>query len=379
MYTIATTTYSAYWELDILSDVLMLLFFYSTSQVRHSSTITVCFKIAYRFVVHQDLANMAEHSDLNPSPSLTPKEVFPTAVYKSHFPRINNSRLLPRAPIGKYWEGRPTLPELPTNPTLAPRPFLNHAATQYRGAQYRGSLIAAAIANAGAVHDTGKDNRPHFIIREPHRLSRSLTHEWRTMENGTTILLKDKAPKFTPLAQPTAQKSNATNNGVAMASKEKNNEMSEMSPDFDTTAFRIADKKIGVMVQRILPNLPHLVEVPTTNPYRNKFEWENRNTPFEAWEVKELQHMTLVSEPNRGVAFIKRFEDFSPPNSGPRSGTATPRSERDSNKARVKMSFADYKAGKRPGSSSQSALANPPLSNNDLASRYDIHGHDSIE
>jgi hypothetical protein len=131
----------------------------------------------------------------------------------------------------------------------------------------------------------------------------------------------------------------------------------------DDSQFDRADKKISLIAQRILPDVPHLVSVPTKHPYMPIFPFENLRTPFEDWEVKHLQHMTLISSNNRGVAWVKGdWEDeinaFSPHNSGPRSGTATPRSERDPSKPRTKMSFADYKAGKRPTSSSQPTIAN---------------------
>lgn len=131
----------------------------------------------------------------------------------------------------------------------------------------------------------------------------------------------------------------------------------------DDSHFDRANKKIRHLTQRILPNIPHLLSVPTDYPYKPTFPFENLRTPFEDWEVKHLQHMTLISYNVRGVAWVRGdWEDeinaYSPHNSGPRSGTATPHSERDPNKPRTKMSLADYKAGKRPASSSQSAAAN---------------------
>lgn len=127
--------------------------------------------------------------------------------------------------------------------------------------------------------------------------------------------------------------------------------------DSRDSRFSHVDRQIGLLAQRILPNMPHLVSVPTTNPYLKNFKYENLNTPFEEWEVKQLQYITLVANADRGVAWVEGdwLDKISAnsPNSGAGSGTVTPYSERDPSKPRVKMSLADYKAGKRPTSSSQ--------------------------
>jgi hypothetical protein len=146
---------------------------------------------------------------------------------------------------------------------------------------------------------------------------------------------------------------------------------------FDASAFDRSEKKIRVLVQRILPDIPHLVSVPTKNPYIPSFPHENRNTPFEDWEVKHLQHMTLVSNGSRGVAWVKGDwqEEIGvmSPYSGARSGTATPQSERDPSKPRIKMSLADYKNGKRPQNSSQPSRSNISQAVPAGQSRYDVN------
>jgi hypothetical protein len=121
------------------------------------------------------------------------------------------------------------------------------------------------------------------------------------------------------------------------------------------------DQKIEMLAKRILPTTPYLLTVPSSDPYIKHFEYENKNTPFAPWEVDELRYMTMICEGDRGVAFPQgdwqdKINSRSPASAC--SGTVTPRSERDPNKPLQKMSFADYKAGKRPTSSSQASVPN---------------------
>jgi len=120
------------------------------------------------------------------------------------------------------------------------------------------------------------------------------------------------------------------------------------------SAFQSLDAKIDMLQSKLLPPIPHLLQVPTRDPYMGARPWEtNRNTPFEGWEWEHLQYMTLVPGDCRGVARPKggweeEINARSPYNmSRSRSGTATPRSERDPNKPRSKISLADYKNGIR--------------------------------
>ncbi|OBT85224.1 hypothetical protein VE02_05200 [Pseudogymnoascus sp. 03VT05] len=124
------------------------------------------------------------------------------------------------------------------------------------------------------------------------------------------------------------------------------------------------DAAIDRLKSKFLPPIPHLLSVPTTDPYRGSRPWEtHRNSPFEAYEYEDLQYMTLVTGDNRGVARPRGgWEDEinfrSPYNvSRSRSGTATPQQgERGAAKPRSRISLADYKSGKRvpkPSSESQ--------------------------
>ena len=112
---------------------------------------------------------------------------------------------------------------------------------------------------------------------------------------------------------------------------------------------------IDKLKTKFLPPIPHLLSVPTTDPYRGSRPWEtHRNSPFEAFEFDELQYMTLVTGDNRGVArprggWEEEMNSRSPYNvSRSRSGTATPQQgERGGAKPRSRISLADYRSGKR--------------------------------
>ncbi|ELR10174.1 hypothetical protein GMDG_04568 [Pseudogymnoascus destructans 20631-21] len=121
---------------------------------------------------------------------------------------------------------------------------------------------------------------------------------------------------------------------------------------------------IDRLKSKFLPPIPHLLYVPTSDPYRGSRPWEtHRNSPFEAYEYDDLQYMTLVTGDNRGVArprggWEDEINSRSPYNvSRSRSGTATPQQgERGGAKPRSRITLADYRSGKRvpkPSSESQ--------------------------
>lgn len=282
---------------------------------------------------------------------------------------------LPRSPIGKHWERKTRIPELFDIPIIRPLQLAQHPGRRCAGsAQYFGLLQSTAIAHSGALYDSKNHFGPHFIIRSPHPLSQCITHTSFKMPNGQTMILKDSVEKITSIAKPADQKPKAQINGDNSTAKNADDGLG-----FDASAFERSDKKIRVMAQRILPDMPHLVSVPTKNPYGLTFPNENRNTPFDDWEVKHLQHMTLISNGSRGVAWVRGdWQDelgVTSPYSGGRSGTATPQSERDPNKPRSKISwkeYQEYKAGKRPQSSSQTVPKNLPQNVSIGQSRYDV-------
>ena len=245
-------------------------------------------------------------------------------------------------------ERKPPLPASLERRVPHPSLFVQHGL-----AQYRGTLQATAVASAGALHAARRNRSvPHFSIKPPSPLSKCFTLVYRTMPDGRTLILKDTSEKHTSISRPADHKLKAQTNG-----RKSMPESAEDGLDFEASAFDRLDKRIDVIVRQILPDIPHLVSVPTKTPYVREFPNENLNTPFEDWEVQKLQHMTLVSNGSRGVAWVKGnwLEEYNAasPYSGFRSGTATPRSERDANRIRTKMSLADYKANKRPTSSSQ--------------------------
>jgi hypothetical protein len=286
------------------------------------------------------------------------KEVSPTVKYSENFAHVRDFHLYPRAPIGKHWAGKTRIPELLEKHLYCPLQSVQRPGRQRAArAQYFGFLQSTAVAHSGALYDSENHHAPHFALRSPHQLSRCVTHTYHKMPNGQNVILKDSAEKITSIAD---HKLNSQTNGDSSTSDNADDGLG-----FEPSAFERSDKKIRVIAQRILPDIPHLVSVPTKHPYYRSFPDENRNTPFEDWEVRHLQHMTLVSTGSRGVAWVKGdWQDeygATSPYSATRSGTATPRSERDLSKPRVKMSFADYKAGKRPQSSSLPACSNISL------------------
>jgi hypothetical protein len=265
---------------------------------------------------------------------------------------------------------RESKPLLPLSETRVPFPSLFIRRGQ---AQYRGTLQATAVASAGVLHAARRSGTvPHFSIKLPSALSKCFTLVPHKMSNGQTLILKDNSTKHTYLSRPTENKSQT--DSITSRPKSDDNGL-----DFDASAFERSERRIDYIVQQILPSIPHLVSVPTKTPYVREFPNENHNTPFDDWEVQDLQHMTLVSENNRGVAWVRGdWQDepnFASPYSGLRSGTATPRSERDANRIRTKISLADYKAiggsNKRPATTTPAPKVGGSQTGSNGQSRYD--------
>lgn len=106
--------------------------------------------------------------------------------------------------------------------------------------------------------------------------------------------------------------------------------------------------------------------MPTTTPFLPVFPHENQCTPFEPWEVSQLQYMTLISNGDRGVGCAQgNWEEAinarSPQSAELPSSASTPKSARDPKKPAVKMSIADYKKQKATGArpSPRPAAATP--------------------
>lgn len=146
------------------------------------------------------------------------------------------------------------------------------------------------------------------------------------------------------------------------------------------TGLSGADKQIGFLSEKILPNvsplvalpyhadllqIPHLFSVPTKTPYQPKFAHENQNTPFEPREVMTLQYMTLISSGDRGVGHTTgdwqdEMNSSPPMSTGAQSSAGTPNSQKDLKKPAVKMSIADYKIRKTTGLKPPPGLTTTP-------------------
>ncbi|KAJ5032965.1 uncharacterized protein L3040_009551 [Drepanopeziza brunnea f. sp. 'multigermtubi'] len=125
------------------------------------------------------------------------------------------------------------------------------------------------------------------------------------------------------------------------------------------------NKQIAELKQRTLPYEPHLLTVPTSTPYRETPIYEYRGTPFEDYEVRELQHMTMISSSRRGVARTEgdwqaRIESQSPAALQALSNTATPSHTKDQ-KVYKKFSLRDYANAKKNGTK----LPSPPTTAGD--------------
>ncbi|PVH74954.1 hypothetical protein DL98DRAFT_518900 [Cadophora sp. DSE1049] len=118
-------------------------------------------------------------------------------------------------------------------------------------------------------------------------------------------------------------------------------------------ALELADKQISDLKKLFLPHEPHLLTVPTDHPFRETSSYEYRGTPFANYEVRHLQHMTMISESQRGVARAEgdwqaRIESGSPASLAARSSTTTP-SHATAREVKIpskKISIADYKSMK---------------------------------
>ncbi|KUJ09015.1 uncharacterized protein LY89DRAFT_318143 [Mollisia scopiformis] len=121
-----------------------------------------------------------------------------------------------------------------------------------------------------------------------------------------------------------------------------------------------ADKQIAMLKDRLLPYDPHIVTVPTIYPYSGGYDYENKGTPFEEYEVKQLQYVTLVGETDRGTAkpwpaaeWVDTIEARSPASMAARSNTTTPNAAanavKESKIPKTKISIADYKNMKKTG------------------------------
>ncbi|KAK0106740.1 hypothetical protein ONS96_004358 [Cadophora gregata f. sp. sojae] len=116
-------------------------------------------------------------------------------------------------------------------------------------------------------------------------------------------------------------------------------------------ALQLADKQIFDLKKLFLPHEPHLLTVPTDHPFRETSSYEYRGTPFANYEVRYLQHMTMISESQRGVARAEgdwqaRIESGSPASLAARSSATTPShaNARDLKIPSKKISIADYKS-----------------------------------
>ncbi|KAK2624178.1 hypothetical protein QTJ16_006128 [Diplocarpon rosae] len=117
--------------------------------------------------------------------------------------------------------------------------------------------------------------------------------------------------------------------------------------------LEVADKQIFQLQKRILPYDPHLLTVPTDNPYRDTPSYEYRGTPFANYEVRQLQHMTMISFSRRGVARAEgdwqaRIESNSPASLAA-SSTATPSHAKEFKAPKQKISLGDYQKSKITG------------------------------
>ncbi|CAL3966821.1 unnamed protein product [Diplocarpon coronariae] len=132
-------------------------------------------------------------------------------------------------------------------------------------------------------------------------------------------------------------------------------EMKQARPGTGAAAegLEVADKQIFQLQKRVLPNDPHLLTVPTDNPYRDTASYEYRGTPFANYEVRQLQHMTMISSSRRGVARAEgdwqaRIESYSPVSLAA-SSTATPSRAKEVKAPKQKISLGDYQKSKITG------------------------------
>jgi hypothetical protein len=102
--------------------------------------------------------------------------------------------------------------------------------------------------------------------------------------------------------------------------------------------------------------IPHLLLPELDFHYLPKFPYEKLNSPFQSWEVRPLQYMTLIADAERGGTVIVKG-DWEDEYRGPTSTSADNRSNmstpipfnKDGKKASVKYSIKDYKNMKQTG------------------------------
>lgn len=126
----------------------------------------------------------------------------------------------------------------------------------------------------------------------------------------------------------------------------------------------LADRQIQYLKDKLLPYVcsllctsgsllmdlqdPHLLQVDIKNPYNGGFAHEFEGTPFENYEVKDLQYMTMISDGCRGIADAKgdwqaEINSRSPSVQAMRSNTTTPNAGREAKGPLKKISFGQYK------------------------------------
>lgn len=146
-----------------------------------------------------------------------------------------------------------------------------------------------------------------------------------------------------------------------------------------------ADKQIAMLKDRLLPYVrprfpsldypahntsqdPHIVIVPSTIQYNGGYPHEHKGTPFEDYEVRDLQYLTLVGETDRETArpwpaaeWMDTIEARSPASLVARSNTTTPNAAaaKESKIPSKKISIADYKNMKKTGVTPASLPSRP--------------------
>lgn len=194
--------------------------------------------------------------------------------------------------------------ESPSRP-LYTKTFDNQ--TQLHGSRRVITQYSSLIENSSSANY-------RFELRKPHPLSTSLTH------TTTTAIAAEKR-------------------SAILAAR----------PMMDP--FNLGDKIRKIRADNQVPAIPYLLQV-NTQGRLPEFPYENLKTPFERHEVQHLQYMTNLFRPDRFEVLDCKGDWKESINAlAPRQGTYTPRSERakPTTTAKAKMSFADYKRGKRTG------------------------------
>ncbi|KAI0999961.1 hypothetical protein K3495_g8236 [Podosphaera aphanis] len=126
-----------------------------------------------------------------------------------------------------------------------------------------------------------------------------------------------------------------------------------------------ADRQISVLKSKVLPIEPHLLLVEDQTPHLRFDPYQYRGTPFEPYEVRHLQYLTMVCDENRGLAHPQgnwhdEIESCSPAAiakhiEGPLSST------REAKAPSKKISIADYKRMKQDGNLKSNSTAKSGL------------------